>query len=154
MSAVGDDDAGKPSKNLDLGGGGPVPFENKNKYKDMRGVGFGQYVSKNVSQKTENLKSLVIGNSTNGAFTGTRNAMVGTKNAHFGAEPTTHKDRRLQVFSNYIQTIKQRQDIMRKNMSYLDGLKKRIGGLEVEKAKRYQDVTIEEGDQHFLDKST
>lgn len=42
---------------------------------------------------------------------------------------------------------------MRKNMSYLDDLKRRIGSLEVQKAMRYQDMQIKAGDHIIINKS-
>ena len=57
---------------------------------------------------------------------------------------------RLDLFNDYIRSIMKRQDIMKKNTSYLDGLRRSIGDLEVQKAMRYQDVTIGEGELVLL----
>lgn len=104
----------------------------------MHGAGFGQ--SSNKYQPEAKIERNNVGQD---AEKGRPTALL--------AEPAAGPTSRLGVLSDYIRTIKQRQDAMKTNMSYLDGLRKRIGGLEVEKAKRYQDVVIKEGDQVFIE---
>lgn len=79
-------------------------------------------------------------------------ASSSTTNYYLGPGP--QKPSSLNLFSDYITTIKKRQEAYTKsNMEYVDDLKMRFKSLKVQKAKRFEEVTLRPNDKVYIKKA-